>query len=353
MKNKPLLIFLFAILIACPIYANTPYEVILNGINYTPKLPIYEVNKMLYVSIDDLMSLTYGKLTSDSASYTLYIQNNSIRFKAEERIVSVNQKSTVITHAPLLLNENLFIPINLLDSIKYPYALNKEKFRLTLNAIPPYSKTTDSYKDHLLMNTSIENIPLTLKKLLSEAKAIPLLENAKKNNSYISFIDNTDKDNLLKLISSHSLNNKPMQVKFREIDLLSLAAEVSVLKELPMKIQVTNNKLTAEIGDDLISYNCIWAAYKPDDKDLKIDVSKSLDATLMRMLYEYYRDQHDLKDDLYFSPAVTIKTGRADSIVYTAYYDYLMDQKGIYDIIIYRTNDEKYITYTIDFLLHQ
>jgi len=350
-KNKILTVTLLILFMIYPVYATTPFTIVLNGINYAPKYPVYEDNKMLYVSMDDFLSLTYGSVISDNKTYTLSIQNDTIKFTPNERIAYINTKLVILANMPSL-KDQIYLPINLLDSIKYPYTLNKDLFCLTLVPIPPYSRTTDSYEDHVLTDTKIEYLSATLQSLVPEDKVLSLLATAKKDSSYISFIDNTDKDNLLNLMRLDLLKAAPRQLKLREIDSLSSTTKVSSLKTLPLKIGIKDNNLTAEIGQGSVTYNCIWAAYKPDDKTLKVDVSKSLDATLMRMLYEYYRDQYDLKDDLYFSPVTLIKNGRADSIVYTAYSDSMTGQKNIYDVIIYRTNEEKLITYTIDLILH-
>ncbi len=358
MKSKLLTVFLFVWFISYSIYGNTMYgntmySINLNGLTYMPKHAIYELNNTLYISTEDLTALTYSKVTlNDANTYTVNIQNHTIDFTPNDRIVRINQKPTILVHMPLKLKELVYLPINILDTIKYPYSLNKESHTLKIIPIMPYAKTSDSYQEHLLVGTQLGNLSDAIKTLIPKDKATSLLLEAKKNDDYISFIDNTDKDYLLTVMSSDLLKGKSLQVAFRELDLLSPVPNVSTLSYLPLKVTTSPTHLTAQIGDDKLSYNCVWAAYMPSDKRLKIDLPKTLDATLMRMLYEYYRDQYDLKDDLYFSPVVTIKTGRVDSLSFTAYSDHIPNQNNVYDVVIYKIAEEKTITYMVDLILH-
>lgn len=355
MKNKLLTLILFVWFISYPIYAHTMYAISLNGLTYMPKHAIYELNNTLYISTEDFTALTYSNVTLNKANtytYTVTIQNHTIDFTPNERIVRINQKPTILVHMPLKLKESVYLPITILDAIKYPYNLNQKNRILEIVPIKPYAKTSDSYQNHLLVNTQLDNLSSAIKTLISENKANALLLAAKKNDDYISFIDNTDKDYLLTVMNSDLLKGKSLQVAFRELDLISPVPNVSTLSFSPLKVTLAPTHLTAQIGDDTVSYNCVWAAYRPSDQRLKIDVSKTLDATLMRVLYEYYRDQYDLKDDLYFSPVVTLKNERVDSLSFTTYSDHISNQKNVYDIVVYKIPEETTITYMIDLMLH-
>ncbi|WP_069997310.1 hypothetical protein [Cellulosilyticum sp. I15G10I2] len=358
MKNKLFVMLLFLWLIAYPAYANTAYgntmySISLNGLAYMPQYAVYQLNNTLYLSTSDLASLTYSKITSDSPNtYTMSIQNHTIDFSPNERIVRINHKPTILVHMPLMQGGQVYLPINILDTVEYPYHVDEKEKHLAIVPISPYARTSDSYKDHIFFDSKIINLSAAIKMLVPENKGNILLQEAKKNDSYISFIDNTDKDYLLDIMSSDLLKGKSLQVAFREIDVLSSTPSVSGLTFMPLKVSVDHTQFTAQIGEDSLTYNCIWAAYMPSDSNLKIDVSKSLDATLMRMLYQYYRDQYDLKDDLYFSPVVPIKTGRVDSLSFTTYSDHILDQNNVYDVIIYKIIDANTITYMIDFMIH-
>ncbi len=352
MKNTLLTVILFLFLAAYPAYGNTSYTLTLNGITYTPKHDLHKINKSLYLSADDFTALTYSRITSENKQYVLDIKGHVIKFTANDRIAHVNGKVTVLTHMPLLINKQLYMPVSILNYIHFPYKQSEETLLLAFDAVVPYSKISDSYEDHLLMESKITNLTHSLKALLPAPLAANLLDEAKKNDDYISFIDNTDKDSLLELMRLNLIKGKNIQVAFREIDVISDSPKVSGLKYMPLSLKTDDNNLIAEFGEKTLTYNCIWAAYMPSDSRHKIDVSKSLDATLMRMLYEYFRDQYDLKDDLYFSPVVPIKNARTNSIAFRTYSDHITNQKLIYDVVVYKTIDHKQITYTVDFILH-
>lgn len=352
MKNKLLIIVLFLLFLTSPVSADTDYTITLNHMTYSPRHPVYSKEHMLYLSTDDFTSLTYGQITPKDSTYTLTIQGHTLTFTPNERIASIDGKTTILTHMPILLNSLVYLPVEFLTSIQYPYTLDTDKLQLTLFSLPPYARTSDAYKDHAFMNTNSATFLQELKALASESTALTLLSEAKRKNNYISFVDNGDKEVLFNRIHSELLKSKPMRVVMRDIDFLSPSPKVSVLKQLPLSAKVTSNTLLTELGKDKMAYNCIWAAYMPSDDPLKIDITKSIDSTLMRMLYEYYRNQYDLKDDLHFSPVVTIHTDRSDYVAYTVYSDHLQDLQHQYEIIIYKTIETDYITYFIDFIGH-
>ena len=252
-----------------PAYGNTGYTLTLNGITYIPEHPVYELNNMLYLSVADFSHLTYGKIESDSSyDYRLSIQNHTLSFTSNERIARINQKTTILTHQPLTLKEQLYLPVNFLDLISYPYTLDLENRLLKITPAVPYAKTSDSYKDHIFFNSKINHLTEAIHGLVGKDKAASLLQKARQRDDYISFIDNTDKTSLLEIMRSDLLKGKPLQVGFRQVDFLAPIPKVGALEFMPLKVHADNLAIYAEIGKDKLSYNCIWAAYKPGDKDL-------------------------------------------------------------------------------------
>jgi hypothetical protein len=346
------MIFSLLFFLTCPVYANTDYTITLNHMTYSPERPVFSKDHMVYLALNDLTSLTYSQVKPTGSAYSLTVQGHTLTFTPNERIASIDGKTTILTHMPILLKEEVYLPIQLLEVIGYPYTLDADNQELNLSSLPPYARTSDVYKDHVFMDINSSTFLQELKSLVPESTALSLLTEAKRKNDYISFVDNANKETLFNRIHSELIKSKPMRVVMRDIDLLSTSPKVSVLKQLPLTAKVTNNTLLTEIGENKITYNCVWAAYMPSDDPLKIDISKSIDSTLMRILYEYYRNQYDLKDDMHFSPVVTIHTDRSDYISYTVYSDHIQDLQHQYEIVIYKTLETDYVTYFIDFIGH-
>lgn len=355
MKNKLLMLILWLCLMVYPIYGHTSYTIYLNGIVYRPQHVLFKQNDTLYISAKDLASITYGELNmSEPNHYELSIQNHILSFSPQEPIAKINQTVTILSpNRPLILQEEVYLPITILDTFNYPYNLDLSNQTLSFNTLAPYARTSDDYKDHVFTNTGVQDLTLRLQKILSSDQVDTLLTDAKRENAYISFIDNTDSSALLNLMRLDALTRKPFQVVFREMNPLSNPVQLGSLKTFPLEIKIGNKDIAVKIGDTPLSYNCIWTTYNPSDRDLKIDVSKSLDATLMRMLYENYRDYYDLKDDIHFSPVISIKRGRVDALTFTAYSTNSLGVHTTLDITIYQMLGEKTITYMIDTSLHQ
>ena len=353
MKHKLLAVILILLFAVYPIYAGSPFTVSLNGLTYTPKNSIFELKGTLYISADDFSALTNSQLTPEGKNHILTLRENTVKLTANDRITSINGKTQILVNMPLLIKGQIYLPVNILDYLKYPYTFDKASSRLVFNDLPPYSRIRDDYKDHQLMNTKIDNLSETFKSLMPEDQVSSLLQKIGKTDHYLSFIDNTDKITLLNHMRSQLLGSKEMQVVMREVDLLSTTPQIYGFTTLPLKATAGDSDFTLKIGNTTIPYNCIWAAYKPSDSALNMDVTKSLDATLMRVLYEYYRDKHDLKDDVHFSPIVTVYTNHPDYVAYTVYSDHLPNQHNIFDIKIFKVIEQNKINYFIDFTARQ
>lgn len=356
-KQLGVLLFCMMLLI-CPTKAQTTGTITLNGLYYTSLNPTYIKDEVLYLSAEDLVQLTYGSLTKGDDHYTLRIQNESILFSPDARVLKINGTTTIVTHAPELIDHKIYLPINILGYISYPYKINTKGNVWTIESLPPYSKTTDSYDTHKLMPSSVNNLSVKLESLLDAKQSESLLALAIKDNYYISFIDNTLKSSLLQSMHEEIRENKPRRVAFRNIDLLSPSHEVSDLTILPLTLKTDKDALQVKVGTETIISNCLWTTYLPSKQQSllsfepnTLDVTKTLDTTLMRILYEYYRDQTDLKDDLFSSPLIMTKMGRSDSITQNVYWDNEAHHRPVYNVTVYKHIDDTFITYYIDLSL--
>lgn len=351
MRKRLLCILFLTLLMIIPVYAKAPYTIFLNGVNYTPTYSVEVIEDIPYLSLEDLTYLTYGNYDITQDTYTLYIHQHTIEFKPSSALIKINSKPVTLISKPLLQEDLIYLPINLLDSISYPYTLSTKDNSLTIESLAPYSRTTDTYNGHTLIATDYKNLTSALVPLISESEANSLLTYAVSHNQYISFATTTYKQALWQAVKTKLKDSKPMEVVIRKMDFLTTTPEISSLEALPLTATMKDDKLNVTIGPHKTSSNSLQATFNPSDSTVKIDADKSLDVMIMRTIYEYYRDHYDLKDDLHFSPITTIQMGRSDYTSYTVYSDHVLGKKVTYNVVIYKKINADRISYIVDFVL--
>ena len=340
-----------------PVCAETTPDVsptlTLNHLTYVPKHKAQIINHMLYISDEDLADMTYGKLQTENSYKVLKIQNDQLTYSGNSRYIKLNGISKLLEYSTQTIADTTYLPVCVLDILKYNYTYEEAAGTFDLVPLSPYSSATDTYEQHKLLPTESKTLDEVLAPLMESYKASPLIKTAKAQNQYITFITTKYKSEALKAIRDLTLEQSKkgyqMTVHLRHLDHSGKLPKLSAFKTLPIHYEFSStNGLTLSLGDTTCANPFFWSAYNPNRRDgTDIDLNKSLDAMIMRSIYTYYRDQYALKDDTHTDPITLIQMGRSDSIRYTVYIDQPSTQ---YDIIIYKTCTANTADYYVDFM---
>ena len=352
MKNK-LWIIITLFLLMCPaIFASVPYDITIGNVQYAPLHPVIQKNGTLYLSDSDFKSITLCEITKNDKITVLTLGRNTISFTPNERIVKVNDKSTILQYFPIYEKNILYIPLSLLNILDYQYTFDSESQKLVLPYQAPRSLNSDSTHSHTLLDTNLKLIDRASNFKDFEASFADILNDSNTANHYVAFIDNQFKESLFKHLET-KLSDSPyatLEVIFREFDTNSIPHTISTVKRLPLKAKIIEDKLVLDIDGKTINSNCMFTSYIAGSKVTSMDFDKSIDMTIMHMLYQYYRNTYDFKDDKYFTPFLTAQMDTADFITYPVYaLQSPNDSTHIpYTIKVYRTHMKNKISYVID-----
>ena len=341
-----------------PIYAevsSSQPSITLNQLTY---LPIHEpkvIENTLYLSNEDFVALTYGELETRDQDEILTIQNIKLTYTSESRTFKVNADTKVLETPVYTIDEITYLPITILDLMDYPYTISKDQLSLSIKSILPYSTSPDSPSSHQLFSTDYQSFTEILGSIISENEIKDLVHTAQSNQSYISLMSTTYKDDCLDLLKEmvhlDNANGLQVNVHFRQLDCTKSSPVVSNLISLPARYEISQHALALTIGKETYKNPFFWATYNPSQNDsISIDLNKSLDIMVMRTLYAYYRDQHDLKDDLQTSPICIVQTGASDQLCYRVYLDNELSNIE-YQVVLYKKSTANAIDYYVDFIL--
>ena len=350
MKKWLLSICLICSLMMTPLYAHTTPTLTLNNMSYTPIHPTYTYHNISYISLDDLQALTY-------LSYQISDNKIYLNFNGDLITLSINSKKLYLNNdllnmqAPVrFINDIIYIPITLLDTLNYNYTYDHSAFHFISPL--PYSQTTDTYKDHTLVELPAGSLhTLTNSYLNSDEQTTKLLDTACTNHQYIMLPFTSSYEVLRTALKEDLKDSFPMEVAFREIDLLSQEAPtISQFKTTAITPLLDDNGLILKIDDTTLRTTCFEAAFNPDDELTPIDSTKTIDAMVMRLLYQYVRDNYNFKDDAHFSEVSLINMARSDHMRFKVYFDdTLTGEKATYEIIISKQIQNSHLRYTVDF----
>ena len=348
MKRKSIYFLILWAILTIPVLANTSFSVVLNGINYRPLHAPVVQEEDVYIALDDLTQMTYSTYTSSGTTYTLSIQGRTIAFTLGTRYTHVDRKLTLARASAKLVEGVVYVPISFLDLIEYPYTKTKTTFELTSQL--PYSTVVDKYDTHTLIETEVENLETYLAKYLNKANATNLIKTAQTNGLYISLMELGSRTQLLEAFKSELHKLPKLEVQFRTLDLFNTSPVSTQLISYPATLAYSLKEgLTLNFNNERLSLTPL-TTYNPA-VGTEVNVTKSLDATIMRGLYEHYRSVYDLKDDIHFSPITTIQRGRTDSIIYKVYSDILIDLTHVYEVVLYKQVTANKITYIVDLIM--
>ncbi len=359
MKNYIYGFLLIFIVLIRPTYAaDTTYNkpsIQLNQLTYSPIHTAQRLNDTLYLSGEDLASMTYGTYeVLENGEYLLTIQNNRILYTPNSRFIKLNSISKVLTEPTCTIHEVTYLPINVLELIQYPYTLSEDATKLSITPLLPYSTATDSPDSHRLLPTNFKNFSEAFNLLLSEDETTKLITEAKQTKSYVSFMSTTYKnacfEAMMELSQSPTYQKRQTKVYLRQFSHHGKTPTLSGFTVLPVSYKMSQEGLNVKVGDKTYTNTFFWATYNAMNQEpLCIDLNKSLDMMLMRILYAYYREQYDLKDDLNTAPVVTIQMGRSDQMRYHTYLDHTTTPTHL-QVVIYRMTTGTSIDYYIDLI---
>lgn len=361
MKNLvKMLVFFFIFLSTTTLQASTTYSLKVNNILYNLESPLIQKNDMLYITADELAEITFGTLTEHKGTYTLSVQGKDVLFAPNKLSFNLEGKSYTFSVSPFILDDKLYIPIELLNSLGYSLKTNSNTQEIFLNIPTPYSRNMDDPQEHHFIDSfyNLERLPAHLLNLSSEEVLQSAITSAVSSKQYISFLDNTNKAKLADFIRTRvtysPYNN--MKVSFRVINTHTYPNTFTDTITLPLKVSFSGDNLILYIGNTRIDSPMYWATFYPSKTLTQMDLHKSFDATLMRALYEYYRNTYGLKDDKYFQPFTLISSDRTNEMVHDAYSlsfksdDSLTEYESTYTVRVNRIHPSGSIHYIIDVL---
>ncbi|MGL4363428.1 MAG: hypothetical protein ACRCSG_09245 [Cellulosilyticaceae bacterium] len=353
MKNKLYIISVFILIIFTPILAEVPtYNYTLNGISYVPSSPIISRKDQLYISLNDVSNIFFGTITSNDSSYTLTTSSGTLKINTNPSKITFNQKKLPIIASSFKKNEFLFIPIESLTYMGCTYSIDTSTNTINFISPIPFSRNIDNFKNHTFENIGInlENPPKHLETFLSEDTFHSEISSTILKNSYISFLDNSAFSNFLNHLSS-KMKKSPYNnlfVSFRMLDCNDETTKIISSNTYPLSISTKNNLLSMTFGETTLTTDSLWSTFYPKFSSSKIDLTKSIDMTIMRNLYEFYRNACDLRDDLYFSPILTLSPERTNTMSHKVYSVSPLGEISDYIVNIYRIHPSGSIHYIVD-----
>ncbi|MEG0085527.1 MAG: hypothetical protein RR448_02465 [Niameybacter sp.] len=360
MKNYiKLICFSFiCLLLIKPINAATSYTLEVNEVPYQTKAPLIERNDTLYISLSELADIFYADLTIEGESYFLNFQSKTFKLQPELRTFSSGSEKLILSEPCFKLEDTLYVPIHFLQLILEDGTVTLEDHTLQITTPVAYSRNSDSPTDHTYLESTynLKNLPKHIVSLSTGTPTEIILESAISNKQYVSFLDNTNQTKVLDYLRSrlgHSPYNN-IQVTYRILNTHTYPNQIVDTVTLPLKIDFYGSTLQLHLGSDKWTYPTIWSTFYPTYSLTEMDLHKSVDATLMRALYEYYRNKHDLKDDKYFSPFTLISSERTNEMLHQTYSlsyadnDLLTEHETTYTIRVQRVHQSRKLHYIID-----
>lgn len=353
MKQKIISILLLLFIFLIPISAqDTPYTLRVNGIPYMNSSPLIEHRNQLYISSDDLSHILMTPITYSDSTYKFTINNQKIELKSGTSSYSSNSQNKAFSVPTLVINGLFYVPCELFSQLGYPYTITASDKVLSIKTPVPYSRNADDPLTHSFKpaKANLENIPEHVLQLSHVPSFEKIIDHAIRNKLYISFLDNSSFENVYKVFGdkfkSSPYNN--ISIILREIDTSVYPNVIKNTVTLPVSVQMTPDFFNIAIDDISFEYKKLWSTFYPAHSLTDVDLHKSVDATLMRVFYTYYRDRYDFRDDTYFVPHMELSSDRTTTMSHGAYTLSHDEQKTDYRIHIYRVHPSGSMNYIID-----
>lgn len=349
MKKHLFLFWTVCILLLVPLYAHTAQTISLNGFSYKPVHTVQTIDQTTYLSLDDILNLTYSSALVNENDLELNFNGLSLKSSINSRVINSISGKYVLLKPILEINDIVYFPVEFFTVIDYPVTITDT--HLAFNSPVPYSTSTDRYVDH----TKIDAVDTMLTDLVCAASTTPeegeaCIKDAIKNNHYLVLPYKSPGKALLQSFHQQLKTSLPMEVIVREGDFLNNSPSLTGLKTTPITLTLKNDTLTLKLEETTLSPTCFEVAFNPSAHENVIDSEKTVDALLMRLIYNYYRDYYHLKDDLNFSPISTIEMKRSDTMHFNVYSDNVIDSAPLhYEMTIAKQMHPDRISYVVDF----
>lgn len=349
MKKHLFLFWTIFTLLMVPLYAHTAQTISLNGFSYKPVHNVQTINQTTYISLDDILNLTYSSALITQNDLEINFNGLPLKSSINSRVINSNSGKYILLKPILKINEVVYFPVEFFTAIGYPVTITDTT--LAFNSPVPYSTSTDRYVDH----TKIDAGDNVLTDLVCAASTTPeegaaFIKDAIKNNHYLVLPYKSPDKALLQSFNKEIKTSLPMEVIVREGDFLNKVPSLAGLKTTPITLALKNDTLTLKLEETTLSPTCFEVAFNPSAYENVIDSEKTVDAILMRLIYNYYRDYYHLKDDLNFSPVSTIEMKRSDIMHFKVYSDNVIDSAPLhYEMTIAKQMHPDRISYVVDF----
>jgi hypothetical protein len=348
MKNK-FFVFLLTLLFALPLYGVDSPRIVLNGIAYKEVHPLVEKNENLFVSKEDFMLLTYAKIESNqNQTYTIHLGSVRFTLSPHSTEVRIGRETFRLDTTLFIQEETLYIPLEVLDLVGISYQF--ENNVLSISDVIPYSQNIDRVSSHTFKEAELhlENLPSQLTIFSTEESLLKEIQTAKEDKNYLAFLDRTFQPEVHELLRQR-LRTSPynnIQVILRVPELFE-EHSISSFEVLPMTIDVFSKRLDVTIGDTLTPITSLWTTFYPHESMTSVDITKTMDVTLMRTVYEYYRNKYHLRDDTFFSPFTMVTSDRTNTLIHDAYAIENGQEVG-YTIRVHRVHPSGTLTFLVD-----
>lgn len=325
-------------------------DIRLNHLNYNPKYVPLLMNDTLYISGEDLATMTYGQFEANEETISLTIQNKKMIYHLKDQTYSMGSIKFIPRQKLFFSKEQtIYYPLSLFDHFNYPYTYSNHCF--SLNALMPYSTATDRFKYHHFLPTSYDSYEEILSSFMPLNQVQTIIADAKENRRYFSFISTKNKATIMNQIEKSVPQSKNLNLYLRQINKSNGSPVISDFISIPITYKVNEDSLAVNFGEEAVSYNCLWATYQPTITPVSIDLDKSLDVMLMRTFYEYYRNHFNFKDDIHLKPTSQITYDRSDYMTWEVYFRNDPHSKN-YTVILYKNSMGDAINYYIDLAYH-
>ncbi len=300
MKRKLFIFTLLAslILTLTPLVATPQFELIVNGVPYTPGTPLIMRDDRLYITPEDASDILL----------TPYVMEDLVDdFK----------------DAMIYQNGIAYMPVYKLSSYHVDAAFTPATATLSLTTEAPFSQNRDNYEKHTFeaATYNLINVPSHVPALSSEAAFAQAIEDATSENAYIGFLDSEAykraRDVFDIKFDKSPYNN--IYLTFRTIDQSSFPHQLTQLETIPVTVEMTREGLALTLEDETCLVDSFWTMFYPNVSLTEADLHKSVDTTLMMFFYNYYCTRYDLRDDTYFSPFITIEGDRTHTLEHGVY----------------------------------
>lgn len=360
MKNYIKLICILCLLLMTPVYANTQYTLKVNDISYQLSTPLIERNDTLYMDLNELANILFTHVTVDQETYVLNFQDKTYELKGNVKTVSKGIEKYILSTPPVAIDNKVYVPIELFEIILGKDNLDIAQGNIQITCPTLFSRNSDSPEEHtyILSPYNLNNLPKHIMALSTEDTITNAINTAITNKDYISFLDNSNQtkvtDYLRSRLTFSPYNN--IQVSYRIINTHTYPNQITDTVTLPLKIDFYGSTIRLKLGEDQWTYPTIWSTYYPKRSLADMDLQKSVDTTIMRALYEYYRNKHDLRDDKYFSPFTISSSNRTNEMLHDAYSisyrndDTLKEYETSYTISIQRIHQSGKLHFVIDII---